>query len=785
MCNIRTIRAYIGRFVVKRMFAPAWLVVAKLALVSVLYPFYVLAQTSDVETQFVRMDLFDLSLSELSNIEVIVPAAITKLTLDETPASITVITADDIRHAPARNVYDLIETYVPGAIWMNHEEGPHPGLRGSIANRNDKFILLVNGRNLNSKAHYGAKSELEQWDMSDIQRIEIVRGPGSVTYGPGAVAGVINIVTYTANFLEESSVSVRYVNEYDSVGFSLNHVKQNENIGIFTHVGITKTGGDDSRQFLVNSDNDADYLGSDTYPDKVPLDYFSDYQNDPQVKVHMDIDLKNDWRVWLRYTQQGSTWRGNEAKTNFSGHLLNQQSLRDRQITATAENKKELNKKLHLLSTLSFDSFDAERRGEDVRNPDPNHVQNFKSNYSEDEIFLRALFNWHVTDTFELAFGGEYSRDNFGAGWNDEDTEMILGDDGTLVNGPNAEVISPDALKPEDAIYVGDEWNTNTYSLFAEANVALNEQYKLLLSGRADKNTHSDLLFSPRLALVSNRNQRHITKLIVQRSQRMNTAGQLLIEDMNGFDTNTESLKSIEIAYTGNLSDQLVVKVSNYWNDTEVLGRNNTLDTAVPIGNLRVYGLETELQYKWSAATLGVNYSLAKQLEWHLNEGLMASGVSYADYNQPLKNSNAVMQSVGNDLNNWPNQALKFFGHIDLSSKTTLHLDGRILWDYQGAQDGLESLRQAVQGEPEQADVEQSLQAVADKNVYEMDFRLNLSLSYKVSNSFDIQMLIQNLYGSNDNKRYSYDSGNSRAAPRRVRFVEEPRTFGVRLDYRF
>ncbi len=153
---------------------------------------FVSAQEKDIQIE----DLFKMSMEELMKIKVNVPAAITKLSLFETPASITRITAKDIQLTPARNIYDLIEIYVPGAIWMNYENGPSPGVRGSIVHRNYKYLLLLNGRVMNSKGHYGAKSELEQWDMSDIREIDIIRGPGSVTYGPGAVAGVINIVTH-------------------------------------------------------------------------------------------------------------------------------------------------------------------------------------------------------------------------------------------------------------------------------------------------------------------------------------------------------------------------------------------------------------------------------------------------------------------------------------------------------------------------------------------------------------------------------------------------------------
>ena len=51
------------------------------------------------------------------------PEQVAKLSLAEAPASITIITEEDIRRTPARNIYDLIEVYVPGATWMDYEDG--------------------------------------------------------------------------------------------------------------------------------------------------------------------------------------------------------------------------------------------------------------------------------------------------------------------------------------------------------------------------------------------------------------------------------------------------------------------------------------------------------------------------------------------------------------------------------------------------------------------------------------------------------------------------------------
>jgi outer membrane receptor for ferrienterochelin and colicin len=115
----------------------------------------------------------------------------------------------------------------------------------------------------------------------------------------------------------------------------------------------------------------------------------------------------------------------------------------------------------------------------------------------------------------------------------------------------------------------------------------------------------------------------------------------------------------------------------------------------------------------------------------------------------------------------------------------TLHADTRILWDYQGAKDGLEGLRRAVAGTSEEAAVEQAIRRVEDVDIYDFDFRLNTSFSYKLLKGLDIQVFVQNLLGANRNKRYSHDNGSDKASPHRVRFIEEKRTFGISINYRF
>ena len=136
----------------------------------------------------------------------------------------------------------------------------------------------------------------------------------------------------------------------------------------------------------------------------------------------------------------------------------------------------------------------------------------------------------------------------------------------------------------------------------------------------------------------------------------------------------------------------------------------------------------------------------------------------------------------GNDLANWPNKSLKLYGQVSLSDRIKFHVDSRIVWDFQGSKDGFGSIRNAVEGSSLGEPVENALRIVNNVNAFEADLRANFSISLTINNSMELQLFGFNLFGKN-NKRYSYDFGNNSPAPRRVRFIEEPRVFGIRLGY--
>lgn len=723
-----------------------------------------------------------MSLEELMDVSIRSPAAQIRLDFNNSPAAITSLTDDDIQRTPARNIMDLIEIYVPGAIWMNSDEGPLVGVRGNMASRNNNYLLLVNGKVLSSKGLYGTKSEIEQWDLGDIKRLDIIRGPGSVTYGPGAVAGVISITTHDAADLRGSGLRTRYVHEYGSFGAAASQGWAKGGTEVVAYASITRTQGYSPLNYQGSNNNKPGYLGRDIALNGAPLDYFADYQDIPQAKLHLDVKFLRDWEVWARYTQDGATWSSNEAKTRFDGELRNQQSTRDRQFAGEARYRRSLNPQMDAEAYLGAVLFDVERRIEDVRGPVPDDPRNFRFNFSETEYLGGARLNYNPQTWMGLAVGGEVSLDSSGPGWFDAPETMRMGGDGIIVSGPESPILGVN-LPVERAVFAGDGWSTWTWSGFAEGKMDFGERATVVVSGRADKNTYSQWLLSPRAALLLHPAEGQIVKAIVQRSVHRNESGELFIENRNGTEPTYETLVDYELMHQAVLRKNCSTTLSAFYNDADIIDWDPTADRTSPLGNLSLAGMEAEVAWNFGNGRWGANYSLLQQIDWKMAPGVISTGISYSDYNQPLRGSKAVQTGYGGDLNNWPNQAVKAFGNYAVADNLMLHFDGQLFWEYQGSLDGLAALQRSAQGDSLESQVEEAIGKIRQEGVFGANCRFNLAAQYSPLRRLKLTFSALNLLGTGGNHRYAFDSGNNRMSPHRIRYIREERAFGLTAGY--
>ena len=183
-----------------------------LTLVGVCFPTCLLAETM---TKGTIQYLQGLSLEELMDIPINVAAKHTA-SLRETPGIVTVITADEIAKSGARDLIDVLRT-VPGFDFGSDVTNiVGAGVRGTWAHEGG-LLLLIDGIEMNERA-YGTTQFGQHYPLTHIQRIEIMRGAGSVIYGGMAKLGVINIITKSAEDLAGVHLAGSYGKMSNAVG---------------------------------------------------------------------------------------------------------------------------------------------------------------------------------------------------------------------------------------------------------------------------------------------------------------------------------------------------------------------------------------------------------------------------------------------------------------------------------------------------------------------------------------------------------------------------------------
>lgn len=140
------------------------------------------------------LDLSDLSLEELMNLEV-TTANRQAQPLAETAAAIFVISNEDIKQSGVTTLADALRMAPGVQVAKSSSHTWAISIRGFNDRFSNKLLVLMDGRTLYNPLHSGVTWEVQDMILEDIDRIEVIRGPGAAMWGANAVNGVINIIT--------------------------------------------------------------------------------------------------------------------------------------------------------------------------------------------------------------------------------------------------------------------------------------------------------------------------------------------------------------------------------------------------------------------------------------------------------------------------------------------------------------------------------------------------------------------------------------------------------------
>lgn len=687
-------------------------------------------------------ELLNLDVDQLANVQVNLPVETTPATLTETranivPAAMTRISQEDIHRSGARSLNELLDIYVPSLQWVRHHwELSHLGMRGIINDREDKYLLLVNGRIMNDKTHYGAASERFNIQLDDINHIDVIRGPGSAVLGPGAISMVISIYTDTAETFQGTKVTARggFIDEFSSL--EIKHAAEwiHADGGVLLFAGIgSRDGADQADAPLVFGGTNppgADPLVTTLYENYQAGTYVRNpinndheaFQGQMPLKFFADV-IYNDFEIWGRYTRAGEQFElspatGFQFPAGFGNFVAQQQHEAGvQQVTVQSKYETELNDNLRFLTTLGWDSSDFAR----------NLFFGTAEAYNEQELNSRALLISEMGD-HQIAFGGEFYHDWFGLEGHLIDSPTVIGR------------LGADATP----------WQTRTYSILLEDQWRIADDWTWFVGGRLDKNTYTPWMYSPRAALIWTPYETFAWKAILNRSVRMNFAEELRAQWIaNGTLSDPEILRSYELRCESNPTEDFSWAASAFYIDLDALSWNGVTSSSALTGNQTQWGVEAEFWLKRKYGDIIFSHSFVQLLDFTLFDPAVTTFIT------------AAPEGFGNDLNAWSDHITKIVVHRQVTDALSCDWSLRYYWGFPGSADVVDRTNATAgafgQTEP------------GWKRTFRDSVFFNLGLDYRYTENIRLRLDGYNLLGGFDrdlNKRiYHGDNGFRSEAP--------------------
>jgi iron complex outermembrane receptor protein len=198
-----------GSIVISRLCRQRWTLLIALALQA--------THVASADQAPAAQQLSGMSLQQLSSLQV---TSVSKSTepLSQAPASIYVITHDDILQSGATTIVEALRL-APNLLVTRTTSSSFAvaarGLGGNAADQNfsNKLLVLIDGRSVYSPLYSGVYLDVQDVVMDDIDRIEVISGPGATLWGANAMNGVINIITRSAYVSEGGLVQAAAGNQ--------------------------------------------------------------------------------------------------------------------------------------------------------------------------------------------------------------------------------------------------------------------------------------------------------------------------------------------------------------------------------------------------------------------------------------------------------------------------------------------------------------------------------------------------------------------------------------------
>jgi len=513
---------------------------------------------ANVEPTPAESSLADQDIETLMKVPVVFSASKLEQKSTEAPSSTTVITSDEIKRYGYRTLADVLRS-VQGFYVSYDRNYAFLGTRGvNLGDFNSRILLLVNGHRVNNDLNDGAFVDTAFiLDVDLIDRVEIIRGPGSVLYGNNAFFGVINVITRDGKQINGAETSGSY-GSFDAWSGRVTLGAQYKNGLQFMLSGTLYNSDGQENLFYKEFDTPAQNNG---IAHKLDRDGSGSFFGSVNYK---DFTLEGAYIDRMKgnpTAQYGTTFDNPRLRTEDGRSYVTLKYAHkfDYDIDASAD--------------VYYDRSD------------------FRIGFPETPVFFQerqtgewaggeVQVNKRILDEHVITIGAEY-RNDF---------------------RQDRAVFQP----ATGAVFTDVHDSRRNYGIFAQGVfTVITNQLHLDAGVRYDKYGHFDPSVSPRAALIYNPCEQSTIKLIYGTAFR--DPNFLELSDPRFQDIKTEKITSYEIVYEQGIGRHLRSSISGFYNQLDNLidFRNgtftnfdaDTLGTELALSGKWEDGIETRLSY--------------------------------------------------------------------------------------------------------------------------------------------------------------------------------------------
>ncbi len=513
-------------------------------------------------------NLGDLDLAELMQLKVETVTVASKFAqrVTDAPASISVITAEEIRRYGYRTLADILRS-VRG-FYVSYDRNYHfLGVRGFSrpGDYNTRVLVMVNGQRLNDAVYnQGSIGTDMPVDVDLIERVEVIRGPSSSIYGTNALLGVINVITRTGREVDGLEAAAA-VGSFDAAKGRLSFGRELGDGGSFLLSATWDESDGDDHLYYPEYDDPASNFG-----------------------VAEDLDGDRAERLFTSATWRGLTLQGiysrreKDVPTGVYETLFNdpRHETTDEYRLLDLKYERTLTGGLQLMARGNFSNylFDADYPYADGEGSYLNRDEVESRIWGGEVQVAKTLFDRHL-----LTMGGEVR-------YNDRQEQR------------NYNVGSE--------LYLDDSQTSTVWALYLQDEIRLLDNLTLSAGIRYDHYDTFGSTSNPRFAVIYAPTETTSVKLLYGEAFRAPNTYELYYQDGYAINANPdldpETIASWEVIFDHSLGSHLRYSLAAFhYQIDDLISQEpdpvdpNTFSRFANLESVTSYGFECEIEGKW------------------------------------------------------------------------------------------------------------------------------------------------------------------------------------------